>query len=93
MSCGTTGCPPKPCSKKPGWTRTCRFRIISAGFERAVSRAASEVVEHLQKGLAVALRTDSIYVAAQSGDRQRARLLAFLALVTPDGRSPQDLVR
>jgi uncharacterized protein (DUF58 family) len=66
---------------------------VASGFARAVSRAASEVVEHLQRGLAVALRTDAVYVAAEPGDRQRARLLAFLALVTPDGRGPQDLPR
>ncbi len=64
----------------------------ASGFERAVSRAASEVVEHLQRGLAVALRTDAVYVAAEPGDRQRARLLAFLALVAADGRVPQDRV-
>ena len=60
----------------------------ASGFERAVSRAASEVVGHLQNGLAVALRTDAAYVAADSGARHRARLLSFLALVAPDGRGP-----
>ena len=54
-------------------------------FEERVSRAASEVVRHLQDGLAVALRTDADYIPADSGIRQRARLLAFLALVTPTG--------
>jgi uncharacterized protein (DUF58 family) len=63
----------------------------ASGFERAVSRAASEVVAHLQDGLAVALRTDAIYLAPDSGARQRARLLAFLSHVTPDGRGPQEL--
>ncbi len=54
-------------------------------FERRVSRAASEVVEHLQRGLAVALRTDAIYLPAETGPRHRIRLLSFLALVRADG--------
>jgi uncharacterized protein (DUF58 family) len=54
-------------------------------FERAVSRAASEVVAHLRDGLAVALRTDSAYLPADVGPRQRTRLLGFLAQVAPDG--------
>jgi uncharacterized protein (DUF58 family) len=59
-------------------------------FEEAVSRAASEVVGHLQEGLAVALRTDAVYVPADAGGRQRARLLSFLALVDADGRAPEE---
>jgi uncharacterized protein (DUF58 family) len=60
----------------------------AARFERRVSRAASEVVHHLQAGVAVALRTDAAYFPADAGIRQRARLLSFLALVEPDGRPP-----
>lgn len=59
----------------------------SERFEQEVSRAASEVVGHLQDGLAVALRTDGDYVAPAAGPRQRARLLSFLARVAPDGRT------
>jgi uncharacterized protein (DUF58 family) len=58
-------------------------------FEEAVSRAASEVIEHLQAGLAVALRTDAAYLNPDAGGRQRARLLSFLALVQSDGRAPE----
>jgi uncharacterized protein (DUF58 family) len=57
----------------------------AARFERRVSRAASEVVHHLQAGVAVALRTDAAYFPPSGGSRQRARLLSFLALVEPDG--------
>ena len=53
-----------------------------------MSRAASEVVHHLQAGVAVALRTDAAYIPPDAGTRQRARLLSFLALVEPDGRPP-----
>ena len=60
----------------------------AARFERRVSRAASEVVHHLQAGVAVALRTDAAYIPPDAGTRQRARLLSFLALVEPDGRPP-----
>ena len=60
----------------------------SERFEQAVSRAASEVVGHLQDGLAVGLRTDADFLGAAAGLRQRARLLSFLARVTPDGRTP-----
>jgi len=58
----------------------------AARFERRVSRAASEVVHHLQAGVAVALRTDAAYFPPSGGSRQRALLLSFLALVEPDGR-------
>ncbi len=59
-------------------------------FEQAVSRAASEVVDHLQNGRAVSLRTDAIHLPADAGLRQRARLLSFLARVTADGRPPEE---
>ena len=52
-------------------------------FERAVRRAASEVVAFLDAGLRVALRCEAGSFEAGSGPRQRARLLAFLALVEP----------
>jgi uncharacterized protein (DUF58 family) len=56
----------------------------SAGFERTVGRAASEVVSHLDAGLEVALRSDSEQLPFGRGDRQRIGLLSFLALVEPD---------
>lgn len=62
----------------------------ASGFERSVSRAASEVVSHLQSGLSVALRTDATYLSPDTGSRQRARLLSFLAVVTPEGRSSEE---
>ncbi len=62
-------------------------------FEKAVSRAASEVVAHLSSGLAVALRTDNEYLPPESGIRQRARLLSFLARVAPDGRAAEEPAR
>lgn len=69
--------------KRPGVSR----------FEQAVTRAASEVVSHLQQGLAVALRTDAAYLPPDVGARQRSRLLSFLALVAPDGRCPEEASR
>jgi uncharacterized protein (DUF58 family) len=53
------------------------------GFERRVAWSASEVVALLDAGLRVALRTDGCRIPADSGTGQRARLLAFLALVQP----------
>jgi uncharacterized protein (DUF58 family) len=55
-------------------------------FEKRVSWAASEAVAHLEAGLRVALRTDGERLAADSGTRHRARLLSFLARVTPDAQ-------
>ncbi len=55
-------------------------------FEMAVQWAASEVVAFLEAGSRVSLRTDATRIAADSGDRHRARLLTFLARVQPDGR-------
>jgi len=56
-------------------------------FEQRVSWAASEAVAHLEAGLRVALRTDRERIPAESGNRQRARLLAFLATVEPDAET------
>jgi len=53
------------------------------GFERGVRWAASEVVALLEAGARVALRTDARRIEADLGDRQRRRLLAFLARVEP----------
>lgn len=50
-------------------------------FERAVRRAASEVVAFLDQGLQVALRTEAQVLVAGHGPEHRARLLAFLAEV------------
>ncbi len=52
-------------------------------FERRVARAAHQVVEALQAGARVALRTHGTRLAAGSGRAQRSRLLTFLAEVEP----------
>jgi len=52
-------------------------------FERSVVWVASEVAALLDAGSRVALSTDDERIEAGSGARQRARLLAFLALVEP----------
>ena len=54
------------------------------GFEDRVCRAASEVVHHIEQGARVALATDTERIEASSGERQRGRLLTFLAGVQPD---------
>jgi uncharacterized protein (DUF58 family) len=71
-----------------------RTRGCSPGpaFERAVSRAASQVAARLDAGCRVALCTDTLRLPAAAGPRQRAQLLSFLARVEPDpaegGSSP-----
>jgi uncharacterized protein (DUF58 family) len=52
-------------------------------FERSVRWAASEVVALLEAGARVALRTDASRIEADLGNRQRGRLLGFLARVEP----------
>ena len=54
-----------------------------ASFEWRVSRAATEVVTHLDAGLRVGLHTEAKRIAAASGARQRERLLVFLARIEP----------
>jgi len=56
-------------------------RPAGDGFERSVRWAASEVVAYLEAGSRVALVTDSDRIPADSGPRQRARLLSYLARV------------
>jgi len=65
-------------------------------FERSVVWVASEVAALLDAGSRVALCTDDERIEAGSGARQRARLLAYLALVAPShdaspatGRAPE----
>ena len=58
-----------------------------ASFEWRVSRAATEVVFHLDAGLRVGLRTESERVPVAAGERQRARLLSFLARVEAAGQT------
>lgn len=58
-------------------------------FENGVSRAATEVVDHLRAGHAVGLRTDATRLPAASGVRQKRLLLSFLAHVEADGRAPE----
>jgi uncharacterized protein (DUF58 family) len=57
----------------------------SDGFERRVSRAASEALAGLEAGRRVGLRAGRTEFEAASGPRQRAALLAFLARVEPAG--------
>jgi len=58
-------------------------------FERSVSWAASEVDALLATGARVSLRTDHERLPAGAGERQRARLLAFLARVEPRADAPE----
>jgi uncharacterized protein (DUF58 family) len=62
-------------------------------FEQRVSRAASEVIHHLEEGISVALRTDASYFPPAAGPRQRGRLLSFLALVESDGSPGAEATR
>jgi len=50
-----------------------------ATLERRISRAASEVVTHLEAGFRVGLRTSETRFSPVAGARQRRRLLSFLA--------------
>ncbi|UCE86199.1 MAG: DUF58 domain-containing protein [Deltaproteobacteria bacterium] len=56
----------------------------AAIFERDVAWAASEIATLIDAELRVGLVTDADRIAPRGGPRQRARLLAFLALVQPD---------
>jgi uncharacterized protein (DUF58 family) len=58
-------------------------RLARAGqdFERAVRRAASEVVAFLDAGMRVGLRDGPQHIQADSGRRHRASLLGYLATV------------
>jgi len=58
-------------------------------FERSVVWVASEIAALLDAGSRVALRTDETLIDAGAGARQRARLLAYLALVEPSGDASQ----
>jgi uncharacterized protein (DUF58 family) len=60
-----------------------RDPVSAEGFERAVRRAASELVAHLAAGWRVGLRTEERRFAPTGGASQRRRLLAFLARVAP----------
>ena len=63
--------------------RTANF-MPGAAFEDAVRRAASDVAEHLRSGLRVALHTDTVAFPHGDGAAHRRRLLAHLALVSPE---------
>jgi uncharacterized protein (DUF58 family) len=54
-------------------------------FERSVVWVASEIAALIDAGSRVALRTDDCLIEAGAGDRHRARLLTYLALVEPGG--------
>jgi len=64
-----------------------RLRTVgeSAGeaFERRVGWSASEIAALLEAGTRVALRTERDYFPPDTGPRQRAHLMSFLALVQP----------
>ncbi|HXV37659.1 MAG TPA: DUF58 domain-containing protein [Myxococcota bacterium] len=66
-----------------------RTRGARAGerFEHSVSCATAEVLALLDAGARVALRTDDDYIGPAAGARQRARLLAYLALVEPSAEA------
>jgi uncharacterized protein (DUF58 family) len=59
-------------------------RAPGSEFEAAVRRAASETLSHLEAGYRVALSTDGQRFEPGEGHGHRARLLAFLARVTPE---------
>jgi uncharacterized protein (DUF58 family) len=67
-----------------------RARPADEAFEKAVKRAASEVVAHLDAGFRVALATDAERLAPGEGHAHRARLLTFLARVAPDARAARE---
>ena len=56
----------------------------SAEIERRISRATSEVVENLEQGLRVGLRTATNLFAPNAGFLHRTDLLSFLARVKAD---------
>jgi uncharacterized protein (DUF58 family) len=58
-----------------------RLARASQDFERAVRRAASEVVAFLDAGMRVGLRDGSEQIEAGAGRRHRASLLSYLATV------------
>lgn len=58
--------------------------LSAAHVEDHVSRAASEIVHHLDAGLRVGLRTRAVRFAPDTGLFHRCELLAFLARVTPE---------
>ena len=53
-------------------------------IERRISRAASEIVRHLESGLQVGLRTPTHRFLPDAGLGHRTQLLSFLARVEPD---------
>jgi uncharacterized protein (DUF58 family) len=58
--------------------------LDSAEIEHRISRATSEVVQHLDRGRQVGLRTTSNRFAASAGFAHRTELLSFLARVKAD---------
>ncbi len=66
--------------------------------EERVARAASEVVSHLESGLRVGLRSQTIRFGPATGFAHRSELLTFLARVEPEAterarRSPDERIR
>lgn len=64
-----------------------RGPLAGERFEHSVRRAATQAVRLLASGARVSLRTDDVFLAADHGPQQRARLLAFLAHVAPDAET------
>lgn len=58
--------------------------MTPAAIEGRISRAASELVHHLDAGDRVGLRTRSVRFAPATGPGHRRELLAFLARLEPD---------
>jgi len=72
--------------ERPEYVVVLRTAARSDGdaFERDVSRAASEVLFHLDAGERVGLRTDAAHYEADAGPQHRSALLSFLARVCPE---------
>lgn len=60
-----------------------------AAIEGRISRAASELVHHLDAGHRVGLRTRTVRFAPATGPAHRGELLRFLARLEPDLESPE----
>jgi len=65
----------------------------STEIEHRVARATSDVVQFLDEGLEVGLRTDQVRFEADSGFTHRTALLSFLAHVMPTPSESDDPVR
>ncbi len=64
--------------------------MTPAAIESRISRAASELVHHLEAGDRVGLRTRSVRFAPATGPGHRRELLAFLARLEPEHEALAD---